>query len=139
MKIFGCEPTGVAFFQAVRYLERAPGAPRVGREGPASKEVLRLRPSLSLAFAPSDIEGAESLPATAERPARARLTTRFLGLYGVTSPLPTHYSERLWENVTHEGQTRLREFLDIFHHRLLSFLYRSWTRHHYIVEYLERW
>jgi type VI secretion system protein ImpH len=56
-----------------------------------------------------------------------------LGLYGVTSPLPTAYAETIAQ--ADPDNTRLRDFLDLFHHRLLSLLYRAWSRQHYIVEF----
>src|SRR5262249_14763693 len=130
----GCD---FALFQAIRILERLGGGPRLGREGPASAETVRLRPAASLAFAPSDVAalGPAEPPSHARAlPVRFRLTTRFLGLYGVTSPLPTYYAESIAQ--ADPDQHRVRDFLDLFHHRLLSLLFRAWTRHHYEVEFL---
>ncbi|HJZ87856.1 MAG TPA: type VI secretion system baseplate subunit TssG [Polyangia bacterium] len=124
-----------ALFQAIRILERL-GGPRLGREGPAGDEVVRLRPSLSLAFSPADVELIDkALPPkeAPDLPVRWRITTRFLGLYGVTSPLPNYYAEALAQ--ADPESTRVRDFLDLFHHRLLSLLFRAWTRHHYEVEF----
>lgn len=124
------------FFQAVRLLERMGGGPRLGREGPAAEERVRLRPSISLAFAPADVESIERVPPPpehAEIPERLRLTTRFLGLYGASSPLPVHYAEIVAQG--DPGEERVRDFLDLFHHRLLSLLYRAWARHHFVVEF----
>lgn len=54
------------------------------------------------------------------------LTTYFLGLMGSDSPLPLSYvQEVLLED---EDHPQLRAFLDLFHHRLLSLLFRSWQK-----------
>lgn len=127
------ERAGAAeFFQVVRLLERAaPHAARVGHLGPASREVVRFRPDPSLAFPATDI--AELSLVEAPGGARFRLTTTFLGLYGSTSPLPSYYAEDLLaEDAEHE---RLRAFLDLFHHRLISLLYRCWSKYRHGVQF----
>src|SRR5262249_37798777 len=128
------ESHSFSFFQAIRVLERLGGA-RIGREGPADDEVLRLRPSRSLGFAPADIDVIEKIPGhTANgETTRYQITARFLGLYGTTSPLPVHYSVPIAQ--AEQGYHRVRAFLDVFHHRLLSLFYRAWARHHYIAEF----
>jgi type VI secretion system protein ImpH len=64
---------------------------------------------------------------------RLRLTTSFLGLYGSTSPLPSFYSEDILR--ADEEDDRVRAFLDIFHHRLLSLFYRCWSKHRHHVQF----
>jgi type VI secretion system protein ImpH len=62
-----------------------------------------------------------------------RSTRTFLGLYGTTSPLPSFYSEEILQN--DEDQNRIRDFLDLFHHRLLSLFYRCWSKYRYHVQF----
>jgi len=145
------------FFQAVTLLERAlPDAAPIGGTGPAAREVLRIRPDVNLGFPPGAIDRVEWLPgpeggdafgggAGAAGPAsesggpaaleagRFRITATFLGLYGVDSPLPSHWSEE----ILHEQilDTTVRDFLDIFHHRIYSIFYRIWTKYRYPVQY----
>lgn len=123
-----------SFFQLVRLLERrARPAVRVGRGGPASGECLRFRPDSSLGFPATDVTNLEPMAPTDAAPARARVTTTFLGLYGSTSPLPSFYSEGiLWED---PDNARVRDFLDIFHHRLISLFYRAWCKYRYPIEF----
>jgi len=116
-------PTQVSLFQAVLSLERGRSTP-VGHQGPASDERVRLRPSIRLSFPASDIESIELLPTEV-----VQLTTTFFGLYGVDSPLPSAYAERLAQISDEDRGVRVRAFLDIFHHRLLSLLYRSWKKY----------
>lgn len=113
-----------SFFQAVLALERLlPGAIAVGYEGPAERERLRIRPSLSLSCPPADLE---SIKPTGEQ--RVQITTTFLGLYGVDSPLPSYYAEHLAQISEEQRGRRLRAFYDLFHHRLYSLLFRAWRR-----------
>lgn len=120
-----------SFYQLVFLLERLyrPEA-SVGAQGPAKDEVLRFRPDLSFAFPVSDIA---TLEQTRKQPPRFRLTTTFLGLYGTTSPLPPFYTEDLMTR--EDGENPVRAFLDLFHHRLLSLLYRAWGKYRYQVQF----
>ena len=115
-----------SFFQAVRLLEgtRRDGV-SVGREGPPSRETVRLRPSLSLAFPESDLAAVEALEDGGG--ARYLVETNFLSLYGSTSPLPSFYAEDLLQDSSEDSL--VRGVLDLFHHRLLSFLYRCGTKY----------
>jgi type VI secretion system protein ImpH len=123
-----------SFFQLVRLLERhAKSAARIGGRGPASDEAVRLRPEASLGFPASDVTGLSLIRARGNAAPRYRITTGFLGLYGSTSPLPSFYSEEiLWGD---PDNNRVRDFLDIFHHRLLSFFYRCWCKYRYHIEF----
>lgn len=125
---------GFSFFQLVRLLEKhSCGAPRVGGAGPAQDECLRFRPETSLGFPAADVVSIEPVSALSGSPSRLRIATSFLGLYGSTSPLPLCYCEEvLWEDPDH---SRVRDFLDIFHHRMISLLYRSWCKYRYPIEF----
>jgi type VI secretion system protein ImpH len=113
-----------SFFQAVLLLERIfVDAPPVGHEGPASREAIRLRPSIALSCPPADVESIAKLGEE-----RAQVTSTFLGLYGVDSPLPYAYAEHVAAIADEPGGVRLRDFLDVFHHRLYSLLYRTWRK-----------
>lgn len=110
------------FLQAMWLLHRAyPGAVPPGHQGPPSDELVRLRPSASLAFPPGDLEALETLPGKPP----FRLTTAFMGLYGAHSPLPSFYAEEIAKSCEDDENHILRMFLDIFNHRILSLLYRG--------------
>lgn len=112
--------TRTTFFDAVRFLEQlTPEAPRVGQLGPVPEERIALRPSLSLAAPAADLESLE-----VNRRLRI-LTTTFLGLYGAASPLPSAYAEGLSQHAHDPRGERVRAFLDLLHHRLLSLAYRA--------------
>ncbi|MDR5837103.1 type VI secretion system baseplate subunit TssG [Caballeronia sp. LZ034LL] len=122
------------YFQAVRLLRRRA---RLAGDDP---ERLRVRPRLALGFPETDIDGIErDMPrppagpgeydedTPAPRPT-PRITANFFGLYGVSSPLPTFYTEDLLEEAR-EGRTGMREFLDILHYTLYPLLYESWIKY----------
>ena len=123
-----------SFFQLVRLLENSVrSAARVGSAAPAVAEQFRFRPNTSLGFPASDVVSIEHTPASFDRPSRLRITTSFLGLYGSTSPLPICYSEEILQE--DPDCARVRDFLDIFHHRLISLLYRCWSKYRYPIEF----
>lgn len=123
------------FYQALRLLERYfPNAPKLGGRGPAGKERIRLRPSTSLSFPTSEVESVSWQETGTYTEPRVELTTHFLGLVGSGTPLPLTYAQEImWEE---DDLPHMRAFLDMFHHRLLSLLYKSWVlyRHEYAFE-----
>lgn len=122
------------FFPLVSMFERVTAeAVRVGGEGPPNKEVIRFRHDPNLTFSAGDVSSAtiRHLPMDPDDPhGRLRpvveIVTTFLGLTGSSSPLPLYIAEE----VNHEDEkSARRDFLDIFHHRLVSILYRAVTRY----------
>ena len=119
------------FFHIVALLERlTPEAVRIGGDGPPGGEKIRFRHDIDLGFSAGDISDAlvRKLPAGKERfleepKATFEVTTTFLGLTGTISPLPLYMAEE----VLHEDDKNpaRRDFLDIFHHRFVSFFYRA--------------
>ncbi|WP_240359335.1 type VI secretion system baseplate subunit TssG [Pyxidicoccus trucidator] len=122
------------FFELVAYLERlTPDAVRVGDLGPVLEERIRFRHDPSLAFASGDVSAVtlRQMPARPDVPDSKRplfeVVTTFLGLTGASSPLPSQMAEEVaQEDPDHPVR---REFLDLFHHRLLSLLFRVLCRY----------
>lgn len=109
------------FFQAMRLLRLL--RPEQVPEGSPRKEPVRLRASVELAFPPSDIVQVKPPSQPGGAP---EMTVAFLGLAGALGPMPRPFAQQLRDQ-TRAGDTGLRDFLDIFHHRLLSLLYRGRT------------
>ncbi len=124
------------FFQAVRLLHRlAPERARVGRSGPPSHEVVRFRALASLTFPPSSIHEIRKPPPGSTVP---EMTVTFLGLTGPSGVLPRHYTElllRLERERKGEERRALRDWLDLFNHRLISLFYRAWEKYRFWVGY----
>ena len=120
------------FLQAMWLLQRSlKGTVPVGHQGPPDREGVRLRPSISLAFPPGDIELVERFEGDLPR---YRMMVAFLGIYGVHSPLPGFYAEEILHRSDEDDP--IRAFLDIFNHRLLSLLSRGLLKYrgHLIFE-----
>jgi type VI secretion system protein ImpH len=119
------------FYPLVLLLERLQPEP-IGSLAAPLEEPVRFRHAPDLSFSPSDVLSVEhkTLPRPADDAAPDRefleVTTAFLGLTGGVSPLPTYLTEELLQD--DEGGAVARGFLDLFHHRLLSLLYRSLAR-----------
>lgn len=109
------------FFQAVALLEMLAareGAVPLGEGSDPHREGISLASPASLKFAPSDITRITGLPK-----GRTRVETRVLGLGGQGGPLPDWVTEVMTLRVSRRD-TAMRDFLDIFNHRLLSLFYR---------------
>lgn len=123
---------GSDFFALVRLIsEMCPDAAPLGGPGPASAEALRLRGHVSLSFPPRDVMASQRVAQDGDeaRGAVARLDVAFMTLYGVDSPLAMHVTEAMLRDDDPEARERVRDFLDIINHRLLSLLYRAWGRY----------
>jgi type VI secretion system protein ImpH len=130
------EPFGFDFFQAVRLLQRlSDDRLPVGLNGPPAREAVRFKALPSLSFPASAIH-ALSAP-TAEQPVPTAVVT-FLGLHGPSGVLPRHYTElvmRLERDQRGEERRALRDWLDLFNHRLIALLYRSWEKYRFWPAY----
>ncbi|MNF58237.1 hypothetical protein D3C84_397870 [compost metagenome] len=114
------------FFQALRLLRL-----RFPNEKDFADNV-RVRPRLGLGFPQRDIEQIEQ-----GQDARYRIEVNFFGLYGVTSPLPTFYTEDLIDEQL-QGHSAGRDFLDILHASLYPLLFRAWEKHRVWIDITER-
>lgn len=59
------------------------------------------------------------------RPLRMRVT--FMGLYGVSSPLPAYFVDPI--TLRRREYFELKKFIDVFTHRLYSLFYRAWKKY----------
>jgi type VI secretion system protein ImpH len=107
-------PEAFSFLQIVRLLQRLVE----GAEGPNAQ--LLIRPELSLSSPRSEVTQIAPIPGKAG----FEILTSFLGLYGISSPLPAWYSEELIEAEL-DDKTDARQFLDIIHQRLYTLFYHS--------------
>jgi type VI secretion system protein ImpH len=125
IELLSAEPYRFDSRQAVRVLEQlARGATPVGLGNDPCDEALSFRSSLGAAFPASDIDRVEVPPAH-DHARRPVVTVNFLGLGGAFGPLPVSLSE-LVARRARSGDTASRDFLDIFNHRLVSLVMRSW-------------
>ena len=122
-------PGGFSFFQAVRLLEALlPDRSPVGGPGSPQDEAVRFSAHPSLAFPPSEIDELE-LPEGGP----ARMSVNFMGLVGPQGVLPLDYTVLVAQRAK-ARDTAMRDFLDIFQHRLLSLFYRAWLKHRFLAQ-----
>jgi len=124
------EPYRFEFFQAIRLLERmAPDRKPLGRFTNPSDEVARLGAYPSLSFPASEIQ---SIDWPEGKP--PSLAVNFMGVTGPQGPLPHFYTTLILARLR-SGDRTLRDFLDLFHHRMLSFFYQAWEKYRFAVSY----
>ncbi len=128
-------PQAFSFFQALRLLRLKSGKCTGEKLQEFYRDNLRIRPFLSLAFPPTDIQELthEKLDTGEDR---YRLTTNFLGLYGADSPLPTFYTEELLDEAS-EDKSVSRDFLDIFNNNYYALFFRVWSKYRLMLKVIE--
>lgn len=118
------EPWLFDFFHTLRRIEAIyPDRPGFGRSSRPQDDPIRLGQEPDLTFAPATIAAFE--PGTNGRP--DRLETFFFGVFGPHGPMPIHLTEHALQRKRNEDDPTFARFLDLFHHRMLSFLYRAWA------------
>lgn len=117
-----------SFVQVMRLLRYFTAAkPDAGKDFTSLlEERVRVRPELSLAFPATDVAEIERLPQ--EDGEHFRMTARFLGLYGESSPLPVFYTEDLIEEAR-EDMSVSRDFIDVVNGPLYHLLFRCMSKY----------
>ena len=130
------EPYVFDFFQAVHLLELLyPNRAPLGRAASPQQEVVRLSTFVGLNFPASAIQ--ELQRATNDFPI-PKMIVNFMGLTGPMGVLPLHYTETMLgieRNERFPERFALRDWLDVFHHRLISLLYRAWEKYRFYIPY----
>lgn len=117
------DPWDYGFFSLLRWFENQdPDKARIGEAISPRQEPIRLGHAPKLAFSPSALSALDL-----RREDRPKLVSQFSGLLGPQGPLPLHITEYAFNRVAHHDDETLTAFLDIFHQRFLSLLYRSWA------------
>jgi type VI secretion system protein ImpH len=119
-------PAKFDFFQAVRLLERLAaerGGVALGGDAAPDQEALRCQALTSLRFPEGPV--AKLTPASNAGP--PRLWAAFGGLTGPDGILPQHYTALILARQRLKDTT-LRDWLDLFHHRILSLFMRAWEK-----------
>ncbi|MBI9092034.1 MAG: type VI secretion system baseplate subunit TssG [Desulfobacterium sp.] len=120
-----------SFFKAVTLLENfAQDKKPLGKTQVPKEEAVRFSVEPGFAFPPSEISGLE------KQKDNQALTMKvaFMGLIGPSGILPQWYNELAQERLRKKDRA-LTEFLDIFHHRLISLFYLAWKKHRFPESY----
>ena len=101
---------------------------KAGHNAPSVK----VRPDLNLDYAHADITEISKNEVNNQY----EILTTFMGLYGVSSPLPSFYTEELLDQQWEEEHAS-REFLDIVHYHLYPLLYSAWSKYQFSHQAVE--
>lgn len=114
--------------------------PPIGLASRPQQEPFRLGQTAALIFAPREIAeavlpgatevrvpGAAS-PRSGNNPLLPVVRVYGLGMLGPNGPLPLHYTEIVRDRSENQNDTTLADFLDLFHHRYLTHMYRAWAQ-----------
>jgi len=120
------------FFQAVRLLELLyPDKKPVGEWFSPENEVVRFKPRVSLDFPGSNLY--ELLPISENNEHNNTLIVTFMRLAGLQAPLPMVYAKWIMDR-EREGDTAFEDFINIFNHRIISLLYKTYKKHSFFFE-----
>jgi type VI secretion system protein ImpH len=124
------EPFSFEFVQAVRLLQQFyPNRSPVGLFTSPDTEIARFGVRAVLTFPASEVYAIEQRP---ENPPLMRVN--FMGLIGPLGVLPLYYTELVADRLRERDRV-LRDFLDMFHHRMISLFYRAWEKYRFMVAY----
>jgi type VI secretion system protein ImpH len=123
------EPWNFEFFQTIRLLERFGAGKALGNFENPDDEVARVGTNTALVFPPSEINALEWLEGK-----QPKIRVNFMGLVGQLGVLPTPYTEYVNDRIRAKDQT-LRDFLDLFHHRIISLFYQAWEKYRFPVAF----
>jgi type VI secretion system protein ImpH len=124
------EPYVFQFFQAVRLLGRMqPERAAVGRYANPSDETVRFNAHPSVNFPASQIQALRPMP-----DGQPAMDIDFMGLIGPLGAMPVHITELVLQRMRAKDFA-MRDFFNMFNHRLTSFFYQAWEKHHFTVGY----
>lgn len=94
-------------------------------------DVIRFRNSLSLSFAPSEVQAfeVERKAAGVEEVKKIRITPAFIGLLGAAGTLPLHDTERLAAQYFSDRDASQHELIDVFSNRMIGLFYEAWGKY----------
>ncbi len=123
------EPYRFEFHQAIKLLEYLrPDAIPFGETVSPFEEVVTVKSRIYFESLSSDIYSLQN--ATFDSSTPLILNVNFMGIAGIQGPLPFPYSEMIIQRMR-GGDSSLKDFLDIFNHRLISILHR--IRKQYLI------
>ncbi|MCP4178915.1 MAG: type VI secretion system baseplate subunit TssG [bacterium] len=119
------------FFQVVRILETLfDDNPLVGSSSHPVNDFIKFKQNPGLKYYTSDINRCRF----GKNDDAIEIVTNFVGLLGSNGIMPFVFTEEVLNQIRKKNLSLL-DFLNIFHHRLISFLYKAWAINVQIVSY----
>ncbi|MEC8554702.1 MAG: type VI secretion system baseplate subunit TssG [Planctomycetota bacterium] len=114
-------PHQYRLYAALRLIENVySDAPRIGHALRPSDEPYVIGQKPSMGFPSSSVEEVDN-----DAKQRTRLWQNVMGMFGPNGPLPLHVTELAWQRERNYDDPTLAAFVNLFHHRMLSFFYRA--------------
>ncbi|WP_330148526.1 type VI secretion system baseplate subunit TssG [Shewanella oncorhynchi] len=132
-------PESFDFYQAVYFLQKQLSSQElhwhsVGRDAFPEQELIRFKSVQHLGFPGQAISKVESKDYDSADKQAFNIHVSFMGLTGPSGVMPQHYSELMLQRLKLKDRT-MRDFFDIFNHRLISLYYRAWEKHQFACHY----
>ena len=121
---------GFNFFKAVHLLEGFADAKALGRSLSPADDPVRFRVAPGFCFPASDITAVRN----GHPDVAPEVLVNFMGLIGPKGVLPDWYNEHAQQLVLKKDHA-FTDFLDMFHHRLLSLFYLAWKKYRLAENY----
>lgn len=142
IELFQAAPEKFDFFQAVRLIQNSFAQEQhseqrklLGEEVHLPQSLIRFRSKQSLSFASSDVANIRPHIQNDEL-LWFELTVTFLGLTGPNGVLPDHYTSLIISRIHSRNKDfALRDFLDLFNNRSISFFYQAWQKYRLPFQY----
>ncbi|WP_313334587.1 type VI secretion system baseplate subunit TssG [Comamonas sp.] len=121
---------GIDLFALLRHVDARSAGARLGYALTPREDAVRLGQNPSTLFAPSTVYSID----TADHHADAAVKILSFGVFGPNGGLPLHLTEYVRERLHNHGDSSPADFVDMFHHRLISLFYRAWADAQPIVQ-----
>ncbi|MCE9687204.1 type VI secretion system baseplate subunit TssG [Shewanella sp. AS16] len=133
------QPGSVDFYQAVYFLQRQLSAQEqqwysVGRDAFPGQELIRFKSVQHMGFPGQPISKIEATDSSYPDKSSHDIHVSFMGLTGPSGVLPQHYSELMLQRLKQRDRS-MRDFFDLFNHRLISLYYRAWEKYRFPCQY----
>lgn len=120
-------------YQLQRVMTSRNQSSEVGTDSLPCNEGLRLKAAQHLGFPGPDVESIR-VCTESDGIERLEVSVNHMGLTGPSAALPTHYTELVMQR-TRLKDAAIRDFFDLFNHRLLSLNYRAWEKYQFAIQY----
>ncbi|MEH8017667.1 type VI secretion system baseplate subunit TssG [Rheinheimera muenzenbergensis] len=140
------QPSAFDFYQAVYSVERQFSSAQkrwygVGRDGFPAQELVRFKAVQHLGFPGQPVtkvvprnNGVSTDKGGEHSGTAVDMHISFIGLTGPSGVMPQHYSEMVLQRLKQRDKT-MRDFFDLFNHRLVSLYYRAWEKYRFACQY----
>jgi len=103
---------------------------KVGYDSLPDNELIRFKAIQHLGFPGHPISNITKSDKENNNYCNVDMTLSFMGLTGPSGVLPQHYSELVLQRVKLKD-TGMRDFYDLFNHRIISLFYRAWEKYQF--------